>query len=647
MMRLTRHRTPRVLWHAIIFLSLLVPARAEERIFDYHADISMQPDASLLVRETVRVRAEHAQIRHGIYRDFPTRYRDRLGNAYKVDFRIVNARRDGSDEPYHTEWKGTGVRIYLGSKNGLVPLGVHTYELTYTATREVGFFADHDELYWNVTGNGWIFPIDHASATVHLPRVVSASELRFDAFTGAQGMRGKDFRAMRMNNGEVSFATTLPLAPQQGLTIVVGIPKGVVAEPTATDQALWVLQDNASALAGLIGLGILLVYYVFVWMRVGRDPRPGTIVVRYEPPRALSPAAMRYLEKMSFDDRTFAAAVLNMAVKGYLTIREDGDKYVLTRRSGSTPLSAEEKVAADRLFLAGDEIKLETANHAYISAALAELRKLLKNTENKVYFVTNQLYLLPGIIFSILTVLAMWAFLPGSESKSGAGSLMVWLTPWSAVVYVLFSQAAHAWQGVRSGAHRAAHIATALRATWFAAVFAFFELFALGVFIYFTSVIVALVLMGVLVLNVLFHHLLKAPTSAGRKLLDEITGFKEYLGAVHGDQLQRLNPPDKTPALFERYLPYALALGVEQAWAQQFSAVLAQAAQATGGRAGYTPGWYSGSNWNALNVGNFADSFGSGFSSAIASSAAAPGSSSGFSGGSSGGGGGGGGGGGW
>jgi uncharacterized membrane protein len=151
-------------------------------------------------------------------------------------------------------------------------------------------------------------------------------------------------------------------------------------------------------------------------------------------------------------------------------------------------------------------------------------------------------------------------------------------------------------------------------------------------------------------INVLFHHLLKAPTLAGRALMDRVEGFKMFLTAVDADRLQTVARPDKTPQLFERFLPYAFALGVEHAWAEQFSQVLAQAATAgtTGGGTSYSPSWYSGAAFASFSATDFTSSFSSSFSGAISSSSAAPGSSSGSGGGgSSGGGGGGGGGGGW
>jgi uncharacterized membrane protein len=141
---------------------------------------------------------------------------------------------------------------------------------------------------------------------------------------------------------------------------------------------------------------------------------------------------------------------------------------------------------------------------------------------------------------------------------------------------------------------------------------------------------------------------MKAPTFAGRRLMDEVAGFKMFLGAVDGDRLNRAAPPEQTPAVFEKFLPYALALDVEQDWAQKFSGILAGAGAAPGGSGvAYAPSFYSGSSWSSFTGASFASSFGNSLTSAISSSATAPGSGGGGGSGGSGGGGGGGGGGGW
>src|SRR5579862_1005888 len=265
----------------LLLLAVLgVASPADERILDFRADIRILPDASLVVRETIRVNSEHMKIEHGIFRDFPTIYTDYTGRRHTVAFTVLKVLRDGQEEPYSREPWENGVRVRMGDPNTTITEGEHTYELNYTATRELGFFPDHDELYWNVTGNGWEFPIDSASATVTLPYAVPSGQLKLTGYTGAQGSRESNLRYQQLEDGsEIVFETTTPLSSHQGLTIVVGFPKDLVAEPTNADRWQWFFSDNVHGLVGLAGLAVVLLYYFQVWNLVGRDPKPGTIVV--------------------------------------------------------------------------------------------------------------------------------------------------------------------------------------------------------------------------------------------------------------------------------------------------------------------------------------------------------------------------------
>jgi hypothetical protein len=194
----------------------------------------------------------------------------------------------------------------------------------------------------------------------------------------------------------------------------------------------------------------------------------------------------------------------------------------------------------------------------------------------------------------------------------------VWLGVWSVGVFFLGSQVIQAWRGVLAGGgHRATATAGALFLTLFATPFFVGEIVGLVVLGYAASITVLAILLLVAVVNYLFHYLLKAPTRSGRALLDKIEGFKMFLAAAEKDRLNLLNPPLRTPQLFEMYLPYALALGVEQQWSEQFADVLALAG--TAGKT-YAPSWYSGAGWQNLGATGFASSLGSSFSSAIASS---------------------------
>jgi uncharacterized membrane protein YgcG len=558
-----------------------------------------------------------------------------------VDVKVVEVRRDGVEEPYSQEQLTNGVRIKMGSASTELPPGEYTYELEYTATRELGFFPDHDELYWNVTGNGWVFPIDSATATVALPGPVQSGDVKFAGYTGPQGSRAQNLKSYRVDQSTVRFETTAALGSNQGLTIVVGFPKGVVTEPSRTDLIQWFIAENAISAAGLMGLVLVLLYYFVAWMSVGRDPRPGVIVVSYEPPSGLSPPAMRFLQRMGYDDRALVSAVVDLAVKQYLTIQQEGSLYTLTRlKAEDGKLPVEERNLLRTLFWNRTEIVVGGAQAGTMSGAKTTLVNDLNLEENQHLFRKRRSWAWPGILLTLATFAAMVMTLQG-PARAGVSVLLVWLSVWSVATAALIGVAVSSRRLRGRGAGAGIIMAVA---------FTFFELVVLGILAFMIGVWPVLILLALVATNAVGRFSLKALTAEGRKLLDQIEGFKQYLIEVDSDRIRRLNPPEKTPALFEKCLPYALALGVEQAWAKQFAGVLAHAAAAGGARiTTYSPAWFSSTEWNGFDFSRFSDSVGSNFFSAISSAASPPGSSSGFGdgGGSSGGGGGGGGGGGW
>jgi uncharacterized membrane protein YgcG len=626
-------------------LVLLLPAglwaqQTGERILAFHSDITVNPDSSMVVRETIAVNALGNRIRHGIYRDFPTSYRDRLGNQVVVDFDVLSVERDGRPESWHSQPQANGVRLYFGDRNSFVSRGRHEYVLTYQTRRELGFFADHDELYWNVTGNGWIFPIDDASASVTLPSGVPQERIELTGYTGRQGSREQALRSAVEPGPQATFAATRRLGPYEGLTIVVGWPKGFVHEPTASERFGYMLADNRNLLVGVAGVVLLLLYYLIVWVRVGRVPQKGVIMPRYEPPAGLSPAGMRYLVKMGFDNKVAAAAMLDLAVKKYVTIGKSDSVYTLTRASGDKgSLTADERLLADKLLASDLSLELSPAHHTRVQSAISALKSALKSAEEKIYFLTNSRYLVPGVVFSALVVVATVLLAPSRGAMAGGAFISIWLTGWSFAVVMLLLMVVAAWKAAFSGSGTAAK-GGAVFLTLFSLPFLGGEVFGIYMLGKSSGVSTIALLALVVFLNVLFHYLLKRPTHAGRVLLDQVEGFKMFLGAVDKDRLATLAATEQTPAVFEKYLPYAVALGVEHAWAARFADVLE--------RANYSPAWCSDGLWTGMNAGVMAGSLASSMSAAIASSSASPGSSSGFGGGgSSGGGGGGGGGGGW
>jgi hypothetical protein len=548
-----------------------------EEILQFDSRIAVQTNGSMVVTETIRVCAQGDQIRHGIYRDFPQLYRGRWGLRTQTGFNIRRVQRDGRPEPCHEEDRPNGTRVYFGSATTVLSPGIYTYEFVYETDHQLGFFKAHDELYWNVTGNGWIFPIAAATATVVLPDGAEPGNL--EAYTGAQGAKGKDYAA-KVIDGHAHFKTTRPLGPGEGLTIVVGWPKGFVAQPASGDSWRVIISANKGIAFAVSLLLLAVVYYLLAWVFVGRDPKPGTIIPLYEPPKGFSPAAVRFLARMGFDNRTLTAAILNLAVKGKITIHEYQDKaYTLFRTDAAIDGLAHEEIGLlCKLFEDGPRLALLDVNYKTLQEATGELKERLAKAEEKIYFVRNLLYWIPGL----LLVLAGLCTLLISAANAGPSMPIPWM--------------------------------------------------------------IGVTVAGVFIL-VLFYYLLKAPTSKGRQILDQIEGFKLYLSVAEKDRLNLENPPERTPALFEEFLPYALALGVEQIWSEQFAAVLAAAGQDA---TGYSPGWYVGQSWTGTSISSMTSSMSSSLSSAIASASTAPGSSSGGGGGGcSGGGGGGGGGGGW
>jgi uncharacterized membrane protein YgcG len=618
----------------------------DERIIHFDSHITVHPDASMTVRETLKVRSAGKEIKRGIYRDFPTKYRDQYGNRVTVVFDVLEVLRDGKPDGYHVEDLSNGKRLYIGKKDVFLPPGGYTYTLVYKTDRQLGFFKDHDELYWNVTGNGWAFPIDQATATVVPPEGAAHTRVALDGYTGPEGAKGKDFRAAVDAGGRVTCTTTRTLQPQEGLTIVVSWPKGLVAEPTAQVKAGYFLHDNGGTMAGVVGLIIVFAYYFIVWARVGKDPEQGTVIPLYEPPSGFSPGAMRYISEMGYDHKIFTSVIIDMAVKGWLTIDENAGDYTLTRsRGGKGVLAPEEIKVNTRLLGSTDRIELDQKNHATIKAAIDDLKSALKTSYEKIYFVTNTGNFIPGLILSVLVLAATIFFDPAGMSFP-VMFICLWLSVWTVAVIFLLAWVVSSWREfIARGGHRFSAFFRALFANLFALPFIAGEVGGLIFLAMQTSVWVIAFLLLLGLLNYMFYHLLKAPTLVGRQILDKIEGFKMYLAVAEEDRLNRLNPPEKTPQLFEKYLPYALALGVEQQWAEQFAHVLARAGEAG---SAYSPGWYSGDSWHTHGPGGFAHAFGSSFSNAVSSSSSAPGSSSGSGGGgSSGGGGGGGGGGGW
>lgn len=295
-----------------------------------------------------------------------------------------------------------------------------------------------------------------------------------------------------------------------------------------------------------------------------------------------------------------------------------------------------------RLFASGTLLDLNRKNHKTVSRAVTALQTTLRSELEKVYFQTNKGWLIPGVLLSLAVLTGVVLF---SRDLGTALFMTVWLSIWTMGTVGLVWQALSRWKSAFAGQGLGLmDKGGALFMTLFALPFLAGEIFGLGMFVHAASPLAAVTLLAVTGVNVLFWHLLKAPTLSGRAVMDQVEGFSLYLGVAEKERLSVLHPPEQTPEVFEKYLPYALALDLEHEWSEQFAGQLARSGQKL---EGYSPSWYSGRSLGSLGSRGLAGSLGA-LSGAISASATAPGSSSGSTGGgSSGGGGGGGGGGGW
>ncbi|MBZ0218131.1 MAG: DUF2207 domain-containing protein, partial [Fimbriimonadaceae bacterium] len=393
-----------MLWTALVVSSSV---RAEEEILLYESDIVVDAAGYLIVEETIRVRAEGYQIRRGIYRDFPRRIPIADGLWRYVGFKLLEVRRDGNSEPYHTENVGDFIRIYIGDANVYIPTGEYTYAIRYRTSRQLRFFQNFDELFWNVTGNFWSFPIRMAVAHITLPE--GAQILRRAAYTGSYGARGSAYEVVTENANTITLGTTEPLRQGEGLTVAVAWPKGFVTEPGAASEWFWRLWDNLGLVFLFIGTPAILYYFFRTWNKVGRDPEKGLIIPLFNPPQNLSPAATSYVYYRGFDSqgrgatKPFIAALMSLAAKGYLRVVDENGEFAV-ESTDQTPASlpSGEKAIYHGLLGFRERTAFVKKNGVRIKSTQTQFNSALTNEYEGVFFKNNLLYFVIGAILSVV-----------------------------------------------------------------------------------------------------------------------------------------------------------------------------------------------------------------------------------------------------
>ncbi|MBP9104481.1 MAG: DUF2207 domain-containing protein [Chitinophagaceae bacterium] len=601
------------------FLSKYLDFNNSDRITFFNSSVRIGADGKLLVTENITInngdgtsnylyRNEPSitdadvinnEIKRGIFRTFPLYYVNKYKLFQNTTFKLKEVLRDGQPEQSRIEKKDKGLLVYTGNSNYYLPTGKYTYSITYESEKQLKFFKEYDELYWNVTGNSWSFRIDSAMCTVILPK--GASLLSGKCYTGFQGSSSEDCSYTTTTVGDstvVIFKSTKPFLPDQGLTIAISWPKGFVAAPGKWQQMKYYFLNNKAVFFLPVAALFSSIFCFIFWWRYGRDPKRGVIYPQFEPPLGFSPAALGYIYKQKFSLQLTAAMIVDAAVRNHIYIDVQKQGTIFKRNSYGIKNSDKNKKPRQSDYegflskikgLIGTTIEKGTYNSS-LGSLNTDIEKFCKkNYKNKDglnknnykgYFSLNNSYLIIPIF--VCVVAAAWAIFDG---------LMI------SMIVKNFWQLAY---------------------------------FAAGI------------LLCVFILK-LYSRLLKAYSPAGRKLADHIEGFRMFLATADEKRFDLMNPPEKSLALYEKYLPFAIALDCEIAWGKKFANSI---------NSEYLDGRDNSSFSQSFvkDNDNFSSSFASSFSGAISSASTPPSSSSdggSSGGGSSGGGGGGGGGGGW
>jgi len=630
----------RLPFFAVILLILLCVccsgASATEAIENYDVKIRINRDSSIEVTEDITARVENIAIRRGIIRTFPVEYRDSDGKTAEVSFDVADVRLDGAAVAWRAERAGRNIDLRIGDPDRILAPGLHTFTIKYITTGQIGFFEDHDELYWNVTGNDWVFPIMRASCSAALPDRPFGKGFRdVEWYVGEYGAKGA--RGDAVLTSANSVVTTRALAPKEGLTVVFAWPKGLVTPPPPKPR------DNEKAQTAIGALTLLLVsgWFLYAWRKWGRDPVRKAVIPVFYPPEGSSPAFLRYVRDMRVDHTALASAILGLAVKGALTIEEKEDiktffetkkgGYVLHKAADAADDSAleqEEKALMMQLFSGSIEsVEINQSCSTRIASAMSSLKRNLRR-RGEGLFLRNTDKVMAGALIYALGIAALYPF-------SGVHTINLMLS--GVCGFILISLGMRLKRAANSGIQNATQFLKRVLPSAFLASLGSVALIDEGY-----SPLTFIMFMAAAAVISVMRPLMVARTKEGSDLLSDIEGLRLYMVTAEKDRLEMFNPPDETPELFERLLPYALALDAAKTWGNRFEKVLAAV--------GYRPRWYAGPAPYIFIRGSGLNDFSSGFVDSLGQSMSppAPGRSSGLGGGGfSGGGGGGGGGKGW
>jgi len=508
------------------FSAALAFSTRELRIENFQSETVVMPDGTIDVTETIQAHFIGGPW-HGLYRTIPVEYVTPQGLNYSLFLdvkRVTDA--SGRALKYETsrERHYRKLKIYISDADN----STQTISIEYTVSDALRFFDDHDEFYWNVTGDEWDIPIQSASARIILPE--GTTNIRANVFTGAYRSRAQNADVDIAGNG-VEVRTRDPLRLHEGLTVAVAFDKGFVHEPTAANKLALFLRSNWP-----LGIPIAAFTVMFyLWWTRGRDPRLRPIAAQYEPPGQLTPGEVGTLVDNSADMRDITASIVDLAVRGYIVIEEhqkdrmlvlmhdkDYNFIVQKNRTEWSKLKPHEQTLLEGLFTTG------TVGESVSMSSL----------EN--HFYTN----LPGIKSNIFSSLVADGYYKRSPDSVRSGYIAV-----GAILGLLL---------VFGGLKIASSLGMAP-----------------------LTFIVAGVISGAIICG--FGWFMPAHTEQGARALEGVLGFEDFLVHVESDRFNRMI---KTPEMFEKFLPFAMALGVEKNWSRAFQGIMTQ-----------PPQWYRGSSY--------------------------------------------------
>jgi uncharacterized membrane protein len=385
-----------------------------------------------------------------------------------------------------------------------------TVNIEYSTPNATKFFDTYDEFYWNVSGNDWLVPIDYAATTVYLP-ANAASGLKAQAFSGVYGSNNRE--KTEVEGSVVSTETANPLPMRGGLTVDVYIPQGVLHKPGAFTQAGWFLRSNPIVTLPLFAFAVMF----GLWYWKGRDPNPGmSVAPMYAPPEKITPAEAGTLVDDSIDPRDITSILVDLAVRGYIKIVETAHKVLLFSSKDYELHLVKDRTQWNDL----SDFERTMLEQIFLRGDVTNISDL-KNR----FYVT--IPILKKQILSGLKQKGMYSVDPDSAHGYAVGGAILIASPYALLQWLQITD------------------------------------FFAGKVPAFASVAVALLIV------VLFGRQLTAKTLLGARTKIQVLGFEEFMNRVDGDRLKRM-PPDT----FEKYLPYAMALGVEHHWAKAFEGIV-------------------------------------------------------------------------